>query len=54
MLCTALFQHYDSNHILYDIVGLNYAWIKRSIIETDISVYMEYDMFSLFLFHYAR
>ena len=54
MLITAPCQRQDSNHILYGIVGLNYAWIKRSVTELDTSIDKEYDMFSLFLFYYAR
>ena len=44
----------DSNHILFGIVGLNYAWIKRSVTEPDTSIDKEYEMFLLFLFYYLR
>ena len=43
----------DSNHILFGIVGLNYAWIKRSVTEPDTSIDKEYEMFLLFLLYYA-
>ena len=42
------------NHILYGIVRLNYAWIKRSVTEPDISIDKEYKRFLLFSFYYAR
>ena len=35
ILRLALCQREDSDHILYGIVGLNYAWIKRSVTELD-------------------
>ena len=50
MLITAPCQRQDSNHILYGIVGLNYAWIKRSVTELDTSIDKEYDMFCSFYF----
>ena len=36
------------------MVGLNYAWIKRSVTELDTSIDKEYNMILLFLFYYVK